>query len=93
MQIAYLAYIGGIATFGVQLVLFLRWLHRRMRDDEVMRAFVRDMATVQLPYLHKALRIHGRAMGVEIDDPPPIQYVEFNNRGKSGGYNGFTHHW
>ena len=94
MLSAYFGYIAGIAAGGVQLVLFLRWLHRRMRDDEVMRAFVRDMATVQVPYIHRALRELSRSAGIEIDDPPPIQYVEFESRRKGeANYNGFSGHW
>ncbi len=44
---------GGLASAGVQLVLFLRWLHRRMRDDEVARVFIRDLAKVHLPLLYR----------------------------------------
>jgi hypothetical protein len=40
----------------VQLVLFLRWLHRRMRNDEITRAFVRDIATNHLPHIYNALQ-------------------------------------
>jgi len=42
MQTAYLAYLGGLITLGVQLVLFLRKMHRRMRDDEIASAFIKD---------------------------------------------------
>ena len=35
----------------LQLFLFIRWLHRRMRDDEIRRAFIRDMATVSYTHL------------------------------------------
>jgi len=40
----------------VQFFFFLRWLHRRTRDDEIRRAFVRDMAINHLPHLYHALR-------------------------------------
>ena len=84
MQSAYLAYIGGVITLSVQLVIFLRWMHRRMRDDEIARAFIKDMALVQLPWIHRALRANADAGGVEIEDPPPIQYIELNGRPKFG---------
>jgi hypothetical protein len=32
--------LGTIVPVAVQFILFLRWLHRRMRADEVARAFV-----------------------------------------------------
>ena len=46
----------SLAPVLVQFLLFLRWLHRRMRDDEIVRAFVRDMATNHLPHIYSALR-------------------------------------
>jgi hypothetical protein len=73
-----LGWIGGIAVAGVQLVVFLRWAHRRMRDDEINRAFVRDMATNHLPHLYGALRQIAQHQGVELSDPPPIKFIEFN---------------
>jgi len=32
-------FVAAIASAGVQFVLFLRWLHRRMRNDEIVSAF------------------------------------------------------
>ena len=37
MPIHYFALLAALASTGVQLAVFLRWLHRRMRDDEIMR--------------------------------------------------------
>jgi hypothetical protein len=34
-----------LLPIGVQLVVFLRWLHRRIRDDEINREFVYKDAT------------------------------------------------
>ncbi len=45
-----------VISAGVQFVLFLRWLHRRMRNDEIVRAFVRDIATNHLPHIYNALQ-------------------------------------
>jgi hypothetical protein len=66
------------ATLCVQLVLFLRWLHRRMRDDEIMRAFVRDVATNHLPHIYAALRIIAAEKGIELDSPPLVRFLELN---------------
>jgi hypothetical protein len=30
----------------VQLLMFIRWIYRRIRNDEMMRAFVEDMAKI-----------------------------------------------
>ncbi len=61
-----------------QLALFLRWLHRRVRDDEIHRAFLRDLAVNHLPHIYSALRAIAAAHGVVLDDHPQIQYVELN---------------
>ena len=51
-----------IVPVAVQFILFLRWLHRRMRNDEITRAFVRDIATNHLPHIYNALlETRGRA--------------------------------
>jgi hypothetical protein len=36
-------------TSRVQFMLFLRWLYRRIRNHEMTRTFVEDMATSHLP--------------------------------------------
>jgi hypothetical protein len=72
-----------LATLCVQFLLFLRWLHRRMRDDEIMRAFVRDVATNHLPHIYAALRIIAAEKGIELDSPPLVRFLELNgNRGR-----------
>src|ERR1700687_4216102 len=62
----------------LQLIFFLRWLHRRTRDDEIRRAFVRDMAINHLPHLYHALRQIAGQLGIELKDPPPVQFLELN---------------
>jgi hypothetical protein len=76
----WLTYAGGIVAFLVQFVLFLRWLHRRMRDDEIMRVFVRDIATKHLPHIYEALREIAEVQGVNLENPPQIQFVDFGKR-------------
>lgn len=65
-------------TSCVQLTLFIRWLHRRMRDDEIRRAFVRDMALNHLPHLYHALRQIAAHLQIDLQEPPPVQFLEFN---------------
>jgi hypothetical protein len=62
----------------VQFAIFLRWLHRRTRDDEIRRAFVRDMAVNHLPHLYHALRQIAGHLGIELEEAPPVQFVELN---------------
>ena len=52
-----------VISAGVQFVLFLRWVHRRMRNDEIVRAFVRDIATNHLPHILQRAAKNRRAPG------------------------------
>jgi hypothetical protein len=61
---------------SVQFVLFLRWLHRCMRDDEIVRAFVRHMAQT-IPRIYAALHAIARKQGIEPHEPPLVPLVEF----------------
>jgi hypothetical protein len=69
-------WIAIVLTVMVQLVVFFRWIHRKMRDDEINRAFVRDMATNHLPHIYQALREIAQSQGVDLDDPPPIRWID-----------------
>jgi hypothetical protein len=68
-------------TVIAQLTMLLRGLHRRMRDDEIERAFVRDMATNHLPHMYHALRLIANHLDIELDDPPPLRFIELNGTG------------
>jgi hypothetical protein len=74
-----LGYLSAAGAFAVQFVLFLRWLHRRMREDEIARAFVRDVATNHLPHIYSALRLIAERQGVELEEAPLVQFVDFSN--------------
>jgi hypothetical protein len=63
---------------GLQLFFFIRWLHRRTRDDEIRHAFIRDMALNHLPHLYHGLRQIGDHLGIELKEPPRVQFLEFN---------------
>lgn len=76
-------WIAALVPWLAQLVLFARWLHRRLRDDEIARAFVRDMATNHLPHLYDALRLIGSRLGVEIPAPPPIRFLDLDEQGSA----------
>jgi hypothetical protein len=65
---------------AVQFVLFLRWLYRRIRNDELTRAFEQDMATNHLPHIYGALHRICRAHGIELPASPPIRWIELDER-------------
>jgi hypothetical protein len=68
--------LAALVPVGVQFVLFLRWLHRRMRNDEITRAFVRDIATNHLPHIYSALREIAQQQGIELSEPPLVRFVD-----------------
>lgn len=71
--------LGALLSAGVQLVVFLRWLHRRMRDDEINRAFIRDVATNHLPHIYSALRQIAEEKGIKLEDPPLLRFVDLRS--------------
>jgi hypothetical protein len=64
----------------VQLILFLRWLYRRIRNDELTRAFVEDMATHHLPHIYALLELLCEQQGIDRTPLPPIRWVDLNGR-------------
>jgi hypothetical protein len=69
--------IVGFSTL-VQFAIFLRWLHRRTRDDEIQRAFVHAMAVNHLPHIYQSLRQIANKLHIELEDPPPLHFVDLN---------------
>jgi len=72
-------YLAVAFSFGAQLIVFLRWMHRRMRDDEIQRVFVRDLALRYLPNIYRALHTIAEQQGIELDETPIVNYVDLRN--------------
>ncbi len=71
-------WIAAVVPIVVQFGLFVRWLYRRLRDDEINRAFIRDMAVNHLPHLYSVLRQIAEHHGLTLEEPPPIRFIEIN---------------
>jgi hypothetical protein len=69
-------WISVIFGVVVQLALFLRWLYRRIRNDEVNRAFVHDMATNHLPHIYELLLKLCEKQGIDVEPTPPVRWVD-----------------
>jgi hypothetical protein len=67
----------------VQFVLFLRWLHRRMRNDEIVGAFVRDIAANHLPHIYTALHEIAERQGITLPETPMVRFVDLNGHRRS----------
>ena len=73
-------WMAGLAS-AVQLVLFLRWLYRHIRNEEITRSFVEDMATNHLPHIYELLERICEKQGIDRHKPtPPIRWMELNRR-------------
>ena len=68
-------------TAFVQCILFLRWLYRRVRNDEITRTFVEDMATSHLPHIYNLLERICDEKRIEHADLPPIRWIDLNGPG------------
>ena len=73
------AVILAVISIGAQFVVFLRWIHRRMRDDEIQRVFLRDLALHHLPCIYRALYRMAERQGIVLDEMPIVNYVDLRN--------------
>src|SRR5271168_887780 len=71
-------WITVVSASIVQFVLFVRWLYRRIRNDEMTRAFVEDMATNHLPHIYRLLEKLCDEKGIETPPEPHIRWVNLN---------------
>jgi hypothetical protein len=84
MLTRWLALLAALASAGVQLTVFLRWLHRRMRDDEVNRQFIRDVAHNHLPHIYEALHKIAAKQGILLRLPPNVRFMDFHDGNGKG---------
>jgi hypothetical protein len=63
----------------VQFALFLRWLHRRIRNEEITRVFVQDIAQNHLPHIYRLLQRLCREQGVDSSNPPIVRWLSIDD--------------
>jgi hypothetical protein len=71
-----------LLSVGAQFVVFLRWIHRRMRDDEIQRVFIRDLALKHLPSIYRALNRIAEEQGISLEETPMVNYVDMRSGGR-----------
>ena len=69
----------AVVSLGAQFIVFLRWMHRRIGDDEIQRAFIRDLALRHLPAIYRALHMIAEQQGIALDETPIVNYVDLRN--------------
>lgn len=72
-------WLPGIFVFGVQFVLFLRWLHRRVRNEEITRVFVQDIALNHLPHIYDLLQRLCREQGIDGGNAPIVRWLDIRH--------------
>jgi hypothetical protein len=50
-----------------------------MRNEEITRTFVRDIATNHLPHIYNALQQIAARQGIALDETPLVQFVDLNH--------------
>jgi hypothetical protein len=83
--------LGALVLLATQFFLCLRWMYRSYRNAEINRRFVKDVATNHLPHLYQAMKQIARASGIELEDPPPVQWIDFDNG--NGHHKKFSSLW
>ena len=53
-----------------------------MRDDEINRVFLRDLALCHLPRIYRALYTIAERQGIELEELPIVNYVDLQNGGR-----------
>jgi hypothetical protein len=66
----------------VNVLQGLRWWYKRKRTSDISENFIRDIATNHLPHLYHVQTLICGHLGIALTEPPPIQFVELNGRGK-----------
>jgi len=61
-----------------QFFVFVRWLHRRMRDAEISRVFVCDIASNHLPHIYHALQLIAEDRGIGLPAAPAVRFLELD---------------
>ncbi len=71
--------ISALVSVLVQAGFFVRWIYRKIRNDELMHTFVKDMALNHLPHIYNLLHKICQHSGIAHNLPPPIQWVQINS--------------
>jgi hypothetical protein len=51
-------------------------------DDEINRAFIRDMATNHLPHIYSALNQIAAEQGTTLHEPPLVHFVDLHGHAR-----------
>jgi hypothetical protein len=64
----------------VQFTMFVRWLYRRIRNDEINRIFIQDMATYHLPRIYELLDKLCEKQEIAHSPQTPIRWMDMGTR-------------
>jgi hypothetical protein len=78
----YIGYLVGVVTLAAQTTAFLTWFFKHTAQMKINNAFIEDIATCHIPYIHSALQQIARAKGIDLAEPPNIKWVQMNGEHK-----------
>ena len=79
MLSTHLTILLAVMSLGAQFIVFLRWMHRRIGDDEIQRVFIRDLALRHLPAIYRALHMIAEQQGIALEETPIVNFVDLRN--------------
>ena len=62
-------------VFAAQVIVFIRWIYRRIRNDEITRIFVQDIATNHLPHIYELLYRLCEQQGITRTQAPVVRWI------------------
>ena len=70
------------SLIGIFIAAFsmAKYFYRQIRNAEIYKAFVYDMAENHLPHIYHELARQSRAMNLDDVQTPPIRFVDLNDR-------------
>jgi len=74
--------LAAIVLVITQALLAIKWLYRKTRDAEITQHFIHDMGTNHLRHIYHVETLICQHLGIEVSEPPPIQFVDLNDKRK-----------
>lgn len=74
-------WVVAAVAITVQAWAFIKYIHKRITNEELNRVFVQQMATDHLPYIYDVMKKIAENQGIELPPRPEIVFVQLNGNG------------
>jgi hypothetical protein len=65
---------------GGGLARGIHWAYKFVRDSQIERNFVREVATNHLPHMYHVLGLICEKLDIEVTEPPQIGFVDLREK-------------